>query len=150
MALPKSKQTLADYMLRRCGAPVVNVEVSDVQLEDCIDDAVKMYQEYHYDGSERTYRVIEVNAKLIEENQRRHQDITAPTFNFDSEYKVGARVFHNPSKGLDSDTGFNIYVKTDSDLAIDSDNKIFRKNYTKEQLYLRDSVALMQGGQLGA
>ncbi len=42
MALPKSKQTLADYMLRRCGAPVVNVEVSDVQLEDCIDDAVKM------------------------------------------------------------------------------------------------------------
>lgn len=149
MALPKSKQTLADYMLRRCGAPVVNVEVSDVQLEDCIDDAVKMYQEYHYDGSERTYRVIEVNAKLIEENYRRHQDITAPTFNFDSEYKVGARVFHNPSKGTDSDSGFLIYIKTDSDLAVDSDNKIFRKNYTKEQLYLRDSVALMEGGQLG-
>ena len=129
MALPKSKQTLADYMLRRCGAPVVNVEVSDVQLEDCIDDAVKMYQEYHYDGSERTYRLLEINAKVIEENQRIHQDLTAPVFNSDSEYKVGARVFHNPSKGTDSDTGFNIYIKTDSDLAIDSDNKVFRKNY---------------------
>ena len=70
MALPKSKQTLADYMLRKCGAPVVNVEVSDVQLEDCIDDAVKMYQEYHYDGSERAYRVIEVNARVIKENYR--------------------------------------------------------------------------------
>ena len=88
MALPKSKQSLADYMLRRCGAPVVNVEVSDVQLEDCIDDAVKMYQEYHYDGNERTYRVLEVNAKVIAENQRRHQDITAPVFNHDSEYKI--------------------------------------------------------------
>ena len=74
MALPKSKQGLADYMLRRCGAPVVNVEVSDVQLEDCIDDAVKMYQEYHYDGNERTYRVLEVNAKLIAENQRRERE----------------------------------------------------------------------------
>ena len=149
MALPKSKQTLADYMLRRCGAPVVNVEVSDVQLEDCIDDAVKMYQEYHYDGSERTYRLIEINAKVIEENQRIHQDLTAPVFNHDSEYKVGARVFHNPSKGTDSDTGFNIYIKTDSDLALDSDNKVFRKNYTKEQLYLKDSIALVEAGQLG-
>ena len=149
MALPKSKQTLADYMLRRCGAPVVNVEVSDVQLEDCIDDAVKMYQEYHYDGSERTYRLLEINAKVIEENQRIHQDLTAPVFNHDSEYKVGARVFHNPSKGTDSDTGFNIYIKTDSDLALDSDNKVFRKNYTKEQLYLKDSIALVEAGQLG-
>ena len=131
MALPKSKQGLADYMLRRCGAPVVNVEVSDVQLEDCIDDAVKMYQEYHYDGNERTYRVLEVNAKLIAENQRRHQDITAPTFSHDSEFKKGARVFNNPSAGTDSDSGFNIYVKIDSDLPLDSDNKVFRKNYQK-------------------
>ena len=122
MALPKSKQTLADYMLRRCGAPVVNVEVSDVQLEDCIDDAVKMYQEYHYDGSERTYRLLEINAKVIEENQRIHQDLTAPVFNSDSEYKVGARAL----KGIVEATLLEYHFEADqlsgSTINIDEEN----------------------------
>ena len=144
MPLPKTKQGIADYALRRLGAPVVNVEISDVQLEDCIDDAIQMYNEYHYDGAERTYRVLKIDSQLINENQRRHQNLTARTWNSDSEYKVGARVLHQ----ADVEKGKLIYIKTDSDYALDSDGN-FASNYTEEQLYLRDSYVLADGGQIG-
>lgn len=64
MALPVTKQELADWILRRLGAPVVNVEITDVQLEDCIDEAVEFFQWYHYDGAERTYRVIHLTPDI--------------------------------------------------------------------------------------
>lgn len=144
MPLPHSKQTLADYMLRQLGAPVVNVEISDVQLEDAIDDAVQMFQEYHYDGAERSYRVLKIDTKLLAENQRRHQDITAVPWDSTSEYRVGDRVLHK----FDNQKGQVVYIKTDSDYASDSDGN-FAANYTEEQLYLRDSYALVDGGQVG-
>jgi len=163
MPLPRTKQGLADYILRQLGAPVVNVEISDVQLEDAIDDAVQMFQEYHYDGAERAYRVLKLDTQMINENQRRHQNLTAKKFNSDSEYKVGARVLYQ----LDSDKGELIYIKTDSeygqkvvyDSEGDSDGTIvnittdsdgsFRTNFTEESLYLRDSYVLTDGGQVG-
>lgn len=144
MPLPKTKQGLADYVLRQLGAPVVNVEIADVQLEDAIDDSVQMFQEYHYDGAERTYRVLEIDSKLINENQRRHQDITARVWNSDSEYKVGARVLHT----VDTERGQLIYIKTDSDYATDSDGN-FAANYTEEEKYLHNSYVLAEGGQVG-
>lgn len=144
MPLPKTKQGLADYVLRQLGAPVVNVEISDVQLEDAIDDSVQMFQEYHYDGAERTYRVLEIDSKLINENQRRHQDLTARVWNSDSEYKVGARVLHT----VDTERGQLIYIKTDSDYATDSDGN-FAANYTEEEKYLHNSYVLAEGGQVG-
>jgi len=145
MPLPSSKQTLADYMLRQLGAPVVNVEIADVQLEDAIDDAVQMFQEYHYDGAERTFRVLQIDSQLINENYRRHQNITAAVWNSDSEYKVGQRVLHKPTG---SEKGQVIYIKTDSDSALDSEGN-FASNYTEESVYLRDSYVLAQGGQVG-
>lgn len=55
MANPASRQELKDYCLRRLGEPVVDVNVDDDQVEDRIDDALKFYQDYHYDGTERLY-----------------------------------------------------------------------------------------------
>lgn len=51
----QSKQDLADFCLRQNGAPVINVEVDDDQLTDCIDLAIQYYNEYHFDGVERDY-----------------------------------------------------------------------------------------------
>ena len=55
MANPTSREELKQYCLRRLGSPVVDVNVDDEQLEDRIDDALKFFQDYHYDGAERTY-----------------------------------------------------------------------------------------------
>lgn len=55
MARPNSRQTLIDYCLRKLGVPVIEINVSPDQIEDCVDDAIQIYQDFHSDGTMRTY-----------------------------------------------------------------------------------------------
>lgn len=146
MALPRSKQELADWILRRLGAPVVNVEIADVQLEDCIDKAVQWFQEWHYDGSARSYRTIKLTDDLISGNHRIHQNITADPYDqtIADDYRVGKRVLHNDI----------IYVKTDSDSTsyTSFDDALAANIWIKEDAALNQpdvDVIVNQAGQVG-
>lgn len=55
MAKPTSRQELVEYSLRRLGAPVLEINVADEQLDDILDDTIQYFQERHYDGVIRTY-----------------------------------------------------------------------------------------------
>lgn len=55
MAKPNSRSTLQDYCLRNLGAPVIEINVDEDQLEDRTDDAIQFYQEYHSDAVIREY-----------------------------------------------------------------------------------------------
>lgn len=55
MAVVTSRQGLRDYCLRALGAPVLEINVDDDQLEDRIDEALEYWKQYHYDGIERVY-----------------------------------------------------------------------------------------------
>ena len=55
MAKPTTRQELIDHCLRKLGAPVLEVNVSDEQLDDIVDDAIQYFQERHFDGVERMY-----------------------------------------------------------------------------------------------
>ena len=55
MAKPTSRTELKDYALRKLGFPVVEINVDDDQLDDRIDDALTMYQQFHFDAVEKTY-----------------------------------------------------------------------------------------------
>ena len=50
-----SRQGLIDYALRRLGFPVIEINVDEDQISDRVDDALQMWQEYHFDGVERAY-----------------------------------------------------------------------------------------------
>ncbi len=50
MAQPSSRQELIDYCLRQLGAPVLEVNVADEQIQDLVDDAVQYFNERHFDG----------------------------------------------------------------------------------------------------
>lgn len=50
-----SRQQLKQYALRALGAPVIQINVADEQLEDRIDEAIEFFHLYHYDGIERMY-----------------------------------------------------------------------------------------------
>lgn len=50
-----SRTEFKKYCLRRLGAPVLEVNVDDDQVEDRIDDSLKFYWDYHFDGSEKQY-----------------------------------------------------------------------------------------------
>jgi hypothetical protein len=62
MAQPSSRTELKDYCLRKLGFPVIDINVDDDQLDDRIDDALQKYQEYHYDGTERTWLAHKLTA----------------------------------------------------------------------------------------
>ena len=55
MAVPTTRQTFKEYCLRGLGVPVTQINVDDDQIEDRIDEALKYYYDYHYDGTEKMY-----------------------------------------------------------------------------------------------
>ena len=67
MAKPSTRQGLIDYCLRRLGAPVLEINVDDDQIDDLVDDALQFYQERHYDGVERMY----LKYKITQEDKNR-------------------------------------------------------------------------------
>ncbi len=55
MAIPTTKSTFKDYCLRNLGFGVIDINVSDAQVDDRIDEALQYFAQYHYDGVERMY-----------------------------------------------------------------------------------------------
>jgi len=55
MAQPSTRQELIDYCKRKLGAPVLEINVADEQIEDLVDDAIQFFQERHFDGVYPTF-----------------------------------------------------------------------------------------------
>lgn len=55
MASPTSRTEFKENCLRRLGKPVIEINVDDDQVEDRIDEALKYFWDYHFDGSEKIY-----------------------------------------------------------------------------------------------
>ena len=55
MAVPTSKATFKEYCLRKLGKPVIEINVDDDQIDDRIDECIRYYWDYHFDGTEKTY-----------------------------------------------------------------------------------------------
>ena len=55
MAVPNTKATLKSYCLRNLGFGVIDINVSDDQIDDRLDEALQYFAQYHYDGVERMY-----------------------------------------------------------------------------------------------
>jgi hypothetical protein len=50
-----SRETLKQYALRALGAPVLEINVDEDQLEDRLDEALEYWRNYHPDGTEQIY-----------------------------------------------------------------------------------------------
>ena len=55
MAKPSTRQGLIDYALRKLGAPVLEINLAEEQIEDLLDDAIQFFQERHFDGVEEMF-----------------------------------------------------------------------------------------------
>ncbi len=53
--MPMTLDDFKRYTLRALGAPIIEINVTDEQLQDRYEDARRKYQDHHYDGTERTY-----------------------------------------------------------------------------------------------
>jgi hypothetical protein len=64
MPAPSSRQELIDYCLRSLGAPVLEINVDDDQVNDRIDEAFEFWNEYHMDATLKTYRKVRVTEQI--------------------------------------------------------------------------------------
>jgi hypothetical protein len=64
---PETRKEFKEYCLRRLGAPVIQINVADAQVEDLIDEALSYFGQNHMDGSIRLYVPIQVTAKVLQE-----------------------------------------------------------------------------------
>ena len=64
LARPQNREEFKKNILTRLGAPVLEINVSDEQLDICIEEAFQYFNERsHYDGNERVY-VSKAGSKL--------------------------------------------------------------------------------------
>jgi hypothetical protein len=71
MAKPASRQELVNYCLRRLGAPVLEINVDDDQIDDLVDDALQLFYERHFDGVERMYLKYKLTQEDIDRGKSR-------------------------------------------------------------------------------
>lgn len=60
-----TREQLKQYCLRALGAPVLEINVDEDQLEDRIDEALDYWRLYHYEGIEQIYMKHQIRASEI-------------------------------------------------------------------------------------
>ena len=71
MAQPSTRSELITYAKRQLGAPVLEINVADEQVEDLLDDAIQYFQERHFDGVYPTFLKYEITEDDIKRGRSR-------------------------------------------------------------------------------
>ena len=66
MSKPASRSQFIDYCKRQLGAPVLEINVAEEQIEDIVDDAIQYFQERHFDGVAATFLKYKVTEDDID------------------------------------------------------------------------------------
>ena len=69
---PANRQDFIEYCLRKLGAPVLEINVDDEQIEDAVDDGIQMFNERHFDGVERMYLKYQISQDDIDRGRARN------------------------------------------------------------------------------
>lgn len=97
MAEPTTRAEFKANCLRRLGAPVIEINVDDDQVEDRIDEAIRYFWDYHFDGSLKTYYKYKIT-----ETDKTNKYITMP------ENIIGVINIFEIGQGLNTNNLFNI------------------------------------------
>ena len=74
MAQPATRQELIDYGKSQLGAPVLEINIADAQVEDALDDTIIFYQDRHMDGVEKMYLKHKITKAFTDTVQASGQD----------------------------------------------------------------------------
>ena len=101
-----SRDDLKNYCLRKLGFPVIDINVSEEQVQDRIDDAIEFFVEYGYNLQEKKYLSIKITQIDITNNYitvpqeilavtrilpLKNNSISSTNFLFDVQYQITAR-----------------------------------------------------------
>lgn len=71
MAQPASRSDLINYCKRQLGAPVLEINIADEQVDDLVDDALQYFHERHFDGVVQTYLKYKITQDDIDRGRSR-------------------------------------------------------------------------------
>ncbi len=77
MAQPARRPDLINYCKRQLGAPVLEINVADEQIDDLVDDALQLFHERHFDGVVQTYLKYKITQDDIDRGRARGGSSTA-------------------------------------------------------------------------
>jgi hypothetical protein len=97
MAVPTSRSDFKENCLRRLGKPVIEINVDDDQVDDRIDESLRYFWDYHFDGSEKIFYKHPVT-----QTDKTNKYITLP------ENIIGAVNIFPIGSGLNTNNLFNI------------------------------------------
>jgi len=97
MATPTSRSDFKENCLRRLGKPVIEINVDDDQVDDRIDESLRYFWDYHFDGSEKLFYKQQVT-----QTDKTNKYITLP------ENIIGAVNIFPIGSGLNTNNLFNI------------------------------------------
>jgi len=151
MAKPSSRQGLIDYCLRRLGAPVLEINVDDDQIDDLVDDALQLFQERHFDGVERMYLKYKISQEDINRGKAKNTNgvgivTTSATSTNISGYGTTTSYFYENSNFIqvpDSIIGIEKVFKFDTS-SISGGMFSIKYQLFLNDLYYFNSVELLQ------
>jgi len=109
MAKITSREKFKEYILRRLGSPVIDINVDDEQIEDRIDDALLKYRDYHFDGMQHVYYPYQLTQTDINNQYvTLPEDFVGVTRIFDINDSFGAMNLFNIRYQLHLNELFNI------------------------------------------
>jgi len=99
MAVPTSKSTFASYCKRALGFGVIDINVSDDQVDDRVDEALQYFAQYHYDGVEKMYLKYQITGADITRARANTTTTSADTVDSDitGSFKEGNNFIPMPS-----------------------------------------------------
>ena len=71
MAQPASRTDLINYAKRQLGAPVLEINVADEQVDDLVDDALQFFHERHFDGVIQTFLKYKITQDDVDRGRGR-------------------------------------------------------------------------------
>ena len=71
MAKPASRTDLVNYCKRQLGAPVLEINIADEQVDDLVDDALQIFHERDYDGVTQTFLKYKLTQEDIDRGRAR-------------------------------------------------------------------------------
>lgn len=149
MAKPVTRQQLIDYCLRRLGAPVLEINVDDDQIDDLVDDALQYFNERHFDGVERMYLKYKITQGDIDRGRAKNTDGVGIVTTTATSNIVGAATtfsFYETSNYIqvpDSVTGIEKIFKFDTS-SISGGMFSLKYQLFLNDLYYFNSVELLQ------
>ena len=125
-------EELKKYIKRKLGYPVINIEIGDTQLSDCVSDAFDMYSEFHMNGADIAYIIHDLiqgqNEYILESTVQEVWGVVSNHYNVGTDESLLLSPFYMGNELLSSSCNM-------------IDVEIFRQNLKNVENYLQKEIA---------